>query len=400
MRDPEVSTSTVVSRAPTSGPEPKGMPVLRADAADSCPAGQTVRVLMGLVDQAQAGGVFAAERSMIRGLESIGGVEVVPFMFGSRSAGAPFGKRLFRLLRDVVDFGRMLVRERPDVVHLNSAYNRNALGRDVLYLLIAKALRRRVFLKYHGSDARALADGGGSWRALTRVVVSLSAKVGLLSMEELKNFVAAGSPRHRFAVVRNAVDVDRFATAAASHQRGGLLFIARLIRPKGLADLLDAVALLQQRGVHAPLVCVGDGPEMTEARERARLLGLGDAVAFTGQLPEDDTVARYQAASILVLPTYHQEGFPMTILHGMAAGMAVVTTRIRAAADYLREPEHCLWVLPRNPVSIADALERLLGDPEECRRMGRANMERAREFRGEVVAREYRDLYRSIVEEF
>jgi glycosyltransferase involved in cell wall biosynthesis len=400
MRDPEVSTSTVVSRAPTGGPEPKGISFLRADAADGRPAGQTVRVLMGLVDQAQAGGVFAAERSMMRGLESIGGVEVVPFMFGSRSAGAPFGKRLFRLLRDVFDFGRMLVRERPDVVHLNSAYNRNALGRDVLYLLIARVFRRRVFLKYHGSDARALAEGGGSWRALTRVVVSLSAKVGLLSMEELKNFVAAGSPRHRFAVVRNAVDVDRFATAATSHQRGGLLFIARFIRPKGLADLLDAVALLQQRGVHAPLVCVGDGPEMTEARERARLLGLGDAVAFTGQLPEDDTVARYQAASILVLPTYHQEGFPMTILHGMAAGMAVVTTRIRAAADYLREPEHCLWVLPRNPVSIADALERLLRDPEECRRMGRANMERAREFRGEVVAREYRDLYRSIVEEF
>jgi glycosyltransferase involved in cell wall biosynthesis len=354
---------------------------------------------MGLVDQGQAGGVFAAERSMMRGMEAIGGVEVLPFMFGSRSGPSAFGRRAFRLLRDLVDFARMAARERPDVVHLNSAYNRNALGRDVLYLLIARALRCPVFLKFHGSDARALAEGGGFWRALTRIVVALSARVGLLSTEELKNFVAAGCSRDRFTVVRNAVDVDRFATPTHSAGRGGLLFIARFIPAKGLTDLLDAVALLKQRGVHVPLVCVGDGPQMAAARERARTLGLGDAVAFTGQIPEDETVVRYQAASILVLPTYHQEGFPMTILHGMAAGMAVVTTRIRAAADYLREPENCLWVLPRNSLSLADAIERLLRAPSECSRMGRANARRARDFAGDVVAREYRDLYRLIADE-
>jgi glycosyltransferase involved in cell wall biosynthesis len=354
---------------------------------------------MGLVDEGQAGGVFAAERSMMRGLESIGGVEAVSFMFGSRSGAAPFASRVFRLIHDLVEFARLLRRERPDLVHLNSAYNRNALGRDVLYLLVAKACRCPVFLKFHGSDARVLAEGGGIWRGLTRLVVRMSARVGLLSTEELKNFVAAGCRAERFAVVKNAVEADRFRAEPQRNGRGGLLFIARFIPAKGLADLLDAVAVLRQRGMHVPLICVGDGPQMADARQRARVLGLGDAVAFTGQIPEDTTITRYRAASILVLPTYHQEGFPMTILHGMAAGMAVVTTRIRAAADHLREPENCLWVQPRNPVSIADALERLLRNPRECARMGRENARRAQDFAGDIVAREYRDLYRTILTE-
>ncbi len=395
MRDPEISAASM-PHLRSDARETKSAPAGLTEPGGARQAGPTVRVLMGLVDQAQAGGIFAAERSVMRGLESIGGVEVIPFMFGSRTTAAPFGRRLARLLRDLVAFTRMLLHERPDVVHLNSAYNRDALGRDVLYLVIARSLGHRVFLKYHGSDARVLAEGGDFWRALTRIVVALSACVGLLSREELGNFVAAGFPRRRFVVVKNAVDVDRFAGPPATNHRGGLLFVARFIPPKGLADLLDAVALLKQRGVHVPLVCVGDGPQMSDLRERAGRLKLGDTVAFTGQMTEDDTIARYRAASILVLPTYHQEGFPMTILHGMAAGMAMVTTRIRAAADYLHEPENCLWVLPRNPASIADTLERLLRDPEGCRRMGHANMMRARDFRGEVVAREYLDLYQSI----
>jgi glycosyltransferase involved in cell wall biosynthesis len=236
------------------------------------------------------------------------------------------------------------------------------------------------------------------WRELTRVVVGLSSRVGLLSTEELNNFVAAGFTRDRFVVVRNAVDLSRVTDAQEQGQAHGLLFIARFVPPKGLADLLDAMALLRKRGVQIPLVCVGDGPQMSEARDRVRNLGLGDAVAFTGQIPEDAAAARYRAASILVLPTYHQEGFPMTILHGMAAGMAVVTTRIRAAADHLREPENCLWVLPHNAISIADAVERLVRDPALCLRMRQANVRKAREFRGEAVAGEYRELYHSIAE--
>jgi len=351
---------------------------------------------MGLVDRGQAGGVFAAERSMIQGLAALGNIEIGSFAFGSRESSAPLWNRAIRLAGDLIRFAGTVLRVRPDVIHLNSAYNRYGLCRDVLYLLIAKASRRRVFLKYHGSDAHLLAEGGGVWRGLTRVVVALSARVGLLSTEELRNFVAAGFPAGKFSVVKNAVDVDRFRSAPPTDRTEGLLFIARFIRPKGLVDLLDAVALLRERGRPVSLVCVGDGPQMAEARERTRALGLGDCVAFTGLLPEDETIRHYLAASILVLPTYHQEGFPMTILHGMAAGMAVVTTRIRAAADYLREPENCIWAYPRQPAALADSLERLLSNPSLCLQMGDRNRLRAGDFSGAVVASEYEKLYRSI----
>jgi glycosyltransferase involved in cell wall biosynthesis len=177
-----------------------------------------------------------------------------------------------------------------------------------------------------------------------------------------------------------------------------LLFIARLIPAKGLADVIQACALLRDRGIAFKLMCVGDGSARADAENQVERLGIADRVRFVGQIPESETAEFYANSTLLVFPTYHGEGFPMTIFYAAAAGLPIVTTKIRAAADYLREPDNCLWVEPQNPTMLADRIQFLLERPDLRDSMKRANQELAKEFSAERVTAEYVDIYRQLIQ--
>jgi glycosyltransferase involved in cell wall biosynthesis len=175
-----------------------------------------------------------------------------------------------------------------------------------------------------------------------------------------------------------------------------LLFIARFIPAKGLLDVIRACGLLRDRGTDCVLFCIGDGPARREAEEEVANLKLGDLVRFTGFIPESQTGPFYANCSIMVLPTYHFEGFPMTVFYAVAAGMPIITTRIRGAADHLKEPENCLWVEPKNPEMLAEKIASLLRDSQRRSKMSEANKELAKQFSAEVVTREYLQAYRCV----
>jgi glycosyltransferase involved in cell wall biosynthesis len=100
---------------------------------------------------------------------------------------------------------------------------------------------------------------------------------------------------------------------------------------------------------------------------------------------------------MLVFPTYHYEGFPMVIFNSVAAGVPIITTRIRAAADYLREPDNCLWVEPKNPAMLAEKIIYLLTHAEVRATMKRNNEKLAQAFTAEVVTREYMGIYEQLL---
>lgn len=176
-------------------------------------------------------------------------------------------------------------------------------------------------------------------------------------------------------------------------------FIGRLIPAKGLLDVIAACGLLRDQGAEFTLFCVGDGPARAAAEAKVKELALQDRVRFVGLVPEQETAEFYVNCSLLVFPTHHYEGFPMTVFYAAAAGMPIITTRIRAAADYLKEPGNCLWTEPKNPTMLAAKIGQLLNNAETRMKMSEANLELARNFSAALVAPEYLDVYRKIVEQ-
>jgi glycosyltransferase involved in cell wall biosynthesis len=358
-----------------------------------------MHIEVGMIVPGRAGGIFITESALVNELRKQPGVTVGVFEFGSRAEHESPLERITGRARDFLAYNRLVRRKKPDVVYVNSSYNRRALLRDIGYAAISRLRKVSLVVKFHGSDVPLLEEKPFFWRRLTDLVIGWSAMVVLLSKDEVRAFESAGYPKEKFSLLRNGLSLERFRQPVpAKLDPPGILFIARFIREKGLLDLLQAARLLLDAGKKFKLYCVGDGPIRGEAEARANELQLGEAVEFTGQISEQEATRYYLGSSILVLPTYFQEGLPMTLLQGAAAGLPIITTRIRAAADYLSEPDNCLWVDAQNPTMLAESISRLLDSPHLCRHMKERNLALVEDFSVANVSQDYLGLFEEITQ--
>jgi glycosyltransferase involved in cell wall biosynthesis len=175
-----------------------------------------------------------------------------------------------------------------------------------------------------------------------------------------------------------------------------LLFAGRLIREKGIFELLEAITIVKAR-IPCHLIIAGEGPLEKQIRRRIADLDLGDCVTLTGYLTGGQLSGVYHQANIFVLPTYFGEGFPTVISEAMNFGLPIVTTRLRGAADHLEDGTHAIFVLPKNPSAVAAAVVRLLADKALCERMAQANREKVLEFAPDRVGKQYLDVLEDVV---
>jgi glycosyltransferase involved in cell wall biosynthesis len=164
-----------------------------------------------------------------------------------------------------------------------------------------------------------------------------------------------------------------------------LLFVGRFIVEKGILDLIEACRLLKEVSVDFHLFCLGDGPLFREINDLIHLYGLGNQITVVGHVPEKETRRYYSNCDVLILPTYHQEGFPMAVFQAIGAGKPVITTRIRAAADHLLERENCLWVEKKNPIQICGQVVALLNDKCLYQNIQRNNLLLSQKFTSEQI---------------
>jgi glycosyltransferase involved in cell wall biosynthesis len=356
-----------------------------------------MRVLVGMPSKGQLGGVYITEEKFIAECARRGDPIVSVVQFGSRISGESILRGIVRLLRDLPGFARAIQHVNPGIIHLNSSFDRKALLRDTCYVLLSKILKRKVFIKFHGSDVSLVLSPFLFWKILTKVLLINVAAVGVLSSEEKNNFIGAGYPATKFIIVKNVVDAARFSNQknkTSEDQRIKLLFISRLIPEKGLIDVIHATKLIVQSFKSVELLCVGDGPQRKEAEGLVRRLEMESCVSFTGFVEEEETVKHYLSSTILLFPTYHHEGFSMVLFQAVAAGLPIITTRIRAAADYLKEPDNCLWVEPRNPAMIAKNILYLLNNEPIMNTMKANNITLGKEFSASRVTQEFINTYR------
>jgi len=122
-----------------------------------------------------------------------------------------------------------------------------------------------------------------------------------------------------------------------------------------------------QRGRDLELRLIGGGEGRPGCEARCAELGIGSHVRFLGY--RDDIAAQLADADLAVL-TSRKEGIPRAALEAMAAGRAVVATRVTGTREVVRDGDTGLLVAIDDVPALADALDRLLADPEECARMG------------------------------
>lgn len=176
-----------------------------------------------------------------------------------------------------------------------------------------------------------------------------------------------------------------------------VLFVGTLRPVKGLPFLIEAMSIMRQHNPVARLMLVGDGQERRGLQGLVEESDMEDAVTFVGEVPNEKVPEYMAAADVLVLPSL-SEGFPVTILEAMAAGLPVVATRVGGLTEIVEDGENGFLVEPRSPQETADRLCLLLADDSLRERISRNNREKAKAYSWDRVADRLEALYQEIIQ--
>jgi glycogen(starch) synthase len=209
-------------------------------------------------------------------------------------------------------------------------------------------------------------------------------------------------PSDRLEMIPNGVDRQRWQPDPAAVRRvreaypGPLLVYAgRLVREKGLSDLLDATAQLRLRNPGLRLVIAGDGHRRAQLEAEARQLRLDGAVRFTGFLPRPELSALLAAASVVVVPSRY-EPFGMVALEAAAAGAPRVVAATGGLAETVADGHSGLTFSPGDVSGLVQAVERILREPGLADRLVRAAEEALRsEYDWLRIAERTAEVYRN-----
>jgi glycosyltransferase involved in cell wall biosynthesis len=177
-----------------------------------------------------------------------------------------------------------------------------------------------------------------------------------------------------------------------------LILPARLVKEKGHAELLEAMAQVRRRLPQVRLSIVGTGAAQTDIKQTITRLQLEDIVDMMGHVPHAEMPDLMRRHHVVVLPSYMPgETFPVALLEGMCMGMPCIGTRWFGIPDIIADGETGVLVEPRDADALARAIEALAGNPAFFSRASEAAARRARqEFTGHAVASRYQELYEHV----
>ncbi len=196
------------------------------------------------------------------------------------------------------------------------------------------------------------------------------------------NKASRGRFSHKIFRIYHGLDKNLFADAAP--RRGNnppfILSVGRLVEKKGFPYLLRALEILHRRGVPFRCQIVGEGPLRSELEKMAGDLGLSDLVRFVGSISFDEVKEKYLEANIFALPCLRTargdvDGLPNVILEASLSGLPVVSTTVSGVPEGVRDGETGFLVEEKNAPALADALEKLILNPDLRQRMGEQGKE-------------------------
>jgi glycosyltransferase involved in cell wall biosynthesis len=243
-----------------------------------------------------------------------------------------------------------------------------------LALPLARALNLRLVVTLHGGDVSKTRNWRGTVQARRwPAVVTAASYFICVSAAVADAALVHGVPRHKLMVLPIGVEVPETPPPAPQGPPCHL-FVGRFVPKKGIAALADAVRRLRAAGDATKLTCIGDGPERPALEALARDVG---GVTLTGWLAPDAVAAHMAQAWSLLIPSVvaadgDAEGLPSVIPEAMAQGCPIIGSAQGGIAEAVRHDQTGLLVPPGDSTALAEAMHRLVSEPDLRHGLGQA----------------------------
>jgi phosphatidylinositol alpha-mannosyltransferase len=225
--------------------------------------------------------------------------------------------------------------------------------------------------------------------------------------KRLHSCIAVSAPARDFAsryfpgdyhIVPNGIDATRFHPGQEPIPElrtpgwHTLLFVGRLEQRKGLPALLEAYAELRRRRPNVRLVVVGDGPGRWGYEKYVESEAIPD-VQFLGHVESHMLPRCYASADVFCAPAIGRESFGIVLLEAMASGVVVLASAIKGFSQVVSHGQTGMLVSTGDPIAWTVALERILADAPERRRLAEAGLRHSLQYDWSRVVDQVLDVY-------
>lgn len=286
--------------------------------------------------------------------------------------------------------------DRSEIIHLHLPNPMAVLG------YLASRHRGRLIVTYHSDMVRQKVLGA-MFEPFLHAALRRSAAIITTSPNYLQTSPILAHHQDRCHVIPLGIPTEKFdrcdpTIAEGIRQQYGdrlVVSVGRLVYYKGFEYLIRAMTR-----VRGNLLIIGEGPLGEALRALAHELGVADRVHFTGKISHERLVACYHAAKVFVLASIlRSEAFGIAQVEAMATGLPVVNTQLDSGVPFVSIHEQTgLTVTPGDPGALAEAVNRLLDNPDLCASLGAAAVLRAQqEFSLEAMAARTLSLYEHVM---
>ena len=287
-------------------------------------------------------------------------VDYIHFEVGKKDAESG-GKlsRIRRILRNRVEWKRLL-RQHPDaVVHYNMPLMGTAVIRDYLLLQVAHLRKSPVVLHVHGGNYMKNRQRPWIVQQLIAKVFSWAKHIIVLSDEE-KRIVEEDFHAQNVHSLPNCIDLSEardYKRKFEDERSLSILYLGRIEKNKGIDYILEAAKKLKTEGL--PFTLHFAGKEETEGEYIPRLKAeLGDSFIYHGVVFGKNKSDLLKQCDVFLLPSFY-EGLPMSLIETMSLGMVPVVTNVGSISSVVTDKQNGLFVKVKDTDSIVSAINTL-----------------------------------------
>lgn len=249
----------------------------------------------------------------------------------------------------------------PDLIHAHCAYPDGLAAVEY-----GRRLGLPAVITVHGHDVRELPGIRPHWRNLVVQALEQAVVVIANGRDLYERVLDLGIPSHKVETIPNGVDCQVFNNDFARQPGAGgwrLLYVGRIDPRKGIAVLLEAMAVLRSKRDDVRLKLIGGNPASglsDRFRRQTEKLGLQSCVEFLEEVPWDQIPQHMAEADVFVLPSLY-ESFGVVLVEAMACGLPIVATRCGGPSELVEEETGRL-VEVADVKGLAEALDELIQD--------------------------------------
>ncbi|QLE56523.1 glycosyltransferase family 4 protein [Nostoc sp. TCL26-01] len=231
------------------------------------------------------------------------------------------------------------------------------------------------------------------------VLMGLADRVIAVSHAVANSMVQRGIPSHKLRVVANGGlgsprhrQLQDYQPQPLHHP--AITTVAGMYTRKGIAELITAFSQIADEFPQAHLYLVGNGPDRAIFETMAHNTPVSDRIHFEGFQPEPQ---RYMLATDIFVLASHCESFGLVLTEAREAGCAIIASDVDGIPETLDNGQAGVLVPSRNSRTLAQALTRLLKDPQQLRKWQIRAQQNTERFRAARVNEETLAVYRELV---